>query len=45
MPRGRKRKATTFIPQRWIHNPSSEDDDHDYHEDPLLPIDHPGEGK
>lgn len=27
MPRGRKRKITAFVPQPWIHNTSSEDED------------------
>ena len=28
MPRGRKRKRIEFVPQDWIHNTSSEDEDH-----------------
>ena len=26
MPRGRKRKHVPFVPPRWIHNTSSEDE-------------------
>ena len=29
MPRGRKRKIQSFVPQPWIHNSSSEGEQHD----------------
>lgn len=39
MPRGRKRKHVPFVPPRWIHNTSSE-------EEPAEPEDHvPRDGK
>lgn len=38
MPRGRKRKHVPFVPPRWIHNTSSEDEVEQ--EDPF-----PGDGK
>lgn len=33
MPRGRKRKRIPFVPREWIHNTSSEGEDHGDHEE------------